>query len=124
MSGMVGKRFGTPARWTVLAVAGLLMGACKDSGLPGKNVPLAQAEQAEWRYAAYEKTAAASKVLSLGDQSFQFTGATEHVPERMLKSVATVEGAAMYSLKSDEAPYDRLFTAAQGGGYSVVMPLR
>jgi hypothetical protein len=115
---------GRTSRWCILAGTALSLAACKDSGLPGKNRPLAEAMQSEWRYPAYENTPAASKVLSLAGQSFQMTGAKEHIPERMLKSVASTDGASVYSLKSDEAPYDRLFKAEADGGYSVILPLR
>ena len=124
MSGIAGNRSGTVTRLCVIAAAGILLGACKDSGLPDKNKPLAEAMEAEWRYPAYEKTPGAGRVLSLEGQSFQMSGSTENVPEKMLKTVATVDGAPVYSLKSDEAPYDRLFTASAEGGYSVVLPVR
>ncbi len=120
MSGLYRNQLHSGARWAVVAIAGLALGACKDSGLPGKNLPLNEGMQAEWRYAAYEKTPAAAKVMTLEGHRWQITGAQETVPTRMLRSVATVNGAEVFSLKWDEAPYDRLYTAGENGRYSVI----
>lgn len=120
MSGMNGKRRSGSALLVAIGGATLLLGACKDSGLPGKNTPLAAQENSEWRYPVYEKTPAEKKVMELAGHTWQITGATEAVPANLLHAVGTVNGTQLFSLKWDEAPYDHLYAAPVNGRYSVV----
>ena len=103
-----------------IAVAALVSSACNEKGLPGKNRPLAEVQNVEWRYPVYEATPAGSKVVELGGRTWQITGASETVPASMLQSVSTVGGQQIYALKSDNAPYDRLYTPAVGGKYTLL----
>ncbi|MEO5511528.1 MAG: hypothetical protein ABIV28_06310 [Longimicrobiales bacterium] len=112
--------FGKSAAWSAAIFTVLALGGCKDSGLPGKNRPLNEAMQSEWRYPAYEQVAGADSVMSLAGHRWQITGEKQTIPSRLLAPVATVNGAEIFSLKSDVAPYDRLYSATTDGKYSVI----
>jgi hypothetical protein len=116
------SRMGTARKLFVIAAATLLVGGCKDSGLPGKNTEHEQAQVAEWRYPVYEALPAGVRVIPFDGHVWQMTGQTQHMPVALLHSVASVNGADLFALKSDSAPYDRLYSGS-AGNYSVVARL-
>src|SRR5688572_15608087 len=99
MSGMGSRR--TFTRCCVIAGAAFALGACKDSGLPNQNIEAAEAVNREFRYPAYETTPAAAKVIPFDNHVWQVTGEKQAMPANMLRSVATVNGADLFALKSD-----------------------
>jgi hypothetical protein len=103
-----------------VACAALVTSACNEKGLPGKNRPFAEAANREWRYPLYEAIPAQSKIYQLADRTWQISGATQWIPMNMLQSVSSFDGAAVYALKSDAAPYDQLYMAGENGRVTVV----
>ena len=110
-------------RLAVLGSAAALLGACKDSGLPGKNLPEAQARTMEFRYAVYQPLPESEALYQVDGRRWQLTGGVETVPENMLQQVGAAGGVSLQALAWDKAPYDRLYTARQDGRLAVVLPI-
>lgn len=108
----------------------LMIGAtgCVDSGLPGKNLPLAEARHREWSYPLYQAAVQPSGLPGL----ISFDGRTwalqaANWPEMGLERALTRDpallqsvpgardGASLGALAWDEAPYDRLFMSTPFG---------
>ena len=109
-----------------LAIAGsaaALLGACKDSGLPGKNLPQTQARTMEYRYAVYQALPESEALYQVDGRRWQVTGGVESMPENMLQQVGAAGGVTLHALSWDKAPYDRLYTARPDGKLAVVVPL-
>ena len=113
------------ARIARLAVLGsvILMGACRDSGLPGKNLPHAQAQAAEWRYPVYQAIEESETLYQVDGRRWQRTGGMESIPQDMLQQVGEGAGVTLHALKWDKAPFDRLYTARLDGKLAVVVPI-
>ena len=60
-------------RLTALGLAVVFAG-CRDSGLPGKNLPHAQARTTEWRYPAYEADPASEALYQLFGRRWHVSG--------------------------------------------------
>lgn len=105
----------------VLLVAGVAAG-CKDSGLPDRNLPKADAERRTYEYPAYQ-AAVEPQVWELAGRRWQAGGPVEAIDSTLLRAVASAGGATIYALEWDEEPYDRLFTPAAGGGWQPVEAL-
>ena len=98
---------------TVLAallLAGLAAG-CRDSGLPDRNLPKADAERRVYDYPAYQ-AAAETPVWEVGGRRWQASGAVQSIDAGVLRPVAGAGGTTLYALQWDEEPYDRLYTPA------------
>jgi hypothetical protein len=97
----------------------LLLAACKDSGLPGRNTPSSQAALQQSRYPVYEAGAATGGAgaggFVLGGQTWVRAGTRETIPLRLLKPVGNAQGAEIYALSWDGAPYTRLYMRAEDG---------
>src|SRR4051794_21708180 len=99
---------------SILAAVVMLAG-CNEWGLPGKNRELSDVTSKEWRYAVYEKSPEMSKPMIVAGHTWQVTGLTEAVPASMLAPASVVQGTQLFSLKTDAAPYDRLYTRRDDG---------
>lgn len=110
------RRFaGVGATFLLLSLAA----GCKDSGLPGKNLPLAAAARNQtWGYPTYEPSPArvvgGERIVTASDRKWLVMEPTERIPADRLREVATVGGTGIYALSWDVAPYDRLY-APEGG---------
>ncbi len=101
-----------------------VLGACSERGLPGKNRPLAAAANATYGYPNYEATPAAAKVITFDNRVWQVTGETRNVPRHLVRSVTSVDGAELFALNSDAAPYGTLYSPSPTGAMSVVARIR
>lgn len=109
-------RAGT-VRWRAVGagLAGLVMMAgCKDSGLPGRNTPVAEAEQTAWSYPAYE--AAGTNAVRIAEQDWMVAGPPIRIPADLLVAVGQDGGHEVFALATDPAPYTRLYLA-EGGAW-------
>jgi hypothetical protein len=95
--GAAARRLGVAA----LVVLGL--GACRDSGLPDRNLPLDEARFREFRYPAYQPLAQSAPVAAAG-RVWIGAASVETVPQRLLTPVATVEGVVLYGLRNQVNP--------------------
>ena len=134
---MRGKRTAATMRRAVLGMAGALtLTACVDSGLPGMNLPLEEAMRVPPPYPLYERAPATQPLAAgIGVAGRAWLGiagaappyglsAGRELPATMLESVGQVEGASIYSLAWDEAPFDRLYARLPSGDWRVFLPLR
>ena len=123
MSGSSHTRGARIVRLAILGSAVALLGACRDSGLPGKNLPQAEARSREFRYAVYQPLAESEALYQVDGRRWQVTGAVETVPDDMLRQVGGAGGLSLQALSWDTAPYDRLYTARPDGKLAVVVPI-
>jgi hypothetical protein len=124
MSGSRRHNLRTVTRFCALLGTVAILGACNERGLPGKNKPLADAANMTYGYPAYETMPASAKVITFDNHEWQVTGETHHVPANLLRSVTSVDGAELFALNSDAAPYGKLYSANPSGSYSVVARIR
>ena len=90
----------------ILCVGGL--SACRDNGLPDRNLPLEEARHREFRYEVYE-AAQVNPPLAMGGRHWIRSLPVETVPSRLLVQVGTAEGTRLFALRGEEAPYSRLY---------------
>lgn len=105
---------------TAVILAAAAMAACKDSGLPGRNTPIDEALNAEWRYPLYQSADAAAGALQLDGQRWVPSQTTVAIPQRLLRPVATSARGQLHALTWDQQPYTRLYLAAPGGEWTPV----
>jgi hypothetical protein len=107
-----------------LIAATAALSACRDSGLPDRNLPLAAAEQRTFGYPTYQPMGQAlTEVWELDGRRWQLSGHIEAIPQGQLRSVANANGTSMYALQWDEAPVDQLYTPVGEGRWRVVLPI-
>lgn len=117
-----GGRVGALALLVLIGATG-----CVDSGLPGKNLPLAEARHREWSYPLYQEAVQPSglpDLISFDGRTWALQamnwpemgleGALTRDPT-LLQAVPTAAGASLEALAWDEAPYDQLFMATPAG---------
>lgn len=112
----------SPAKRTrviAITLAAVGLAACKDSGLPGRNTPIAEAAAAEWRYPLYQPVDAAA-TFELDGQRWIPRHTTLVIPQHMLRPVAATGRGQVHALVWDRQPYTRLFLAAPGGEWTPV----
>jgi hypothetical protein len=92
---------------------------CRDSGLPGRNTPVAEAMRQAGSYPVYEAAEPgldpSAGAFVMGGARWQTTGPPETVPQRLLRPVASTSGIQLYALSWDEPPYSRLYAAGPEG---------
>jgi hypothetical protein len=104
------KRNGAAARSMLVAllcVTGL--SACRDNGLPDRNLPLDAARNREFRYSVYDHTAN-NPPIAMGGRHWMRTLPVETVPGRMLVQVGNADGTLLFARRGEEAPYSRLYS--------------
>jgi hypothetical protein len=95
-------------RALVAAVAVLSLGACRDSGLPDRNLPLQEARHREFRYPAYQPTAGNTPVALAGRQWMRQLP-LETIAQDMMVPVGDADGTMLYAVRGARAPYSRLY---------------
>jgi hypothetical protein len=95
-------------------LCGASLGACRDSGLPGKNLPRQEARNRQSRYPAYQPAPDHSPVVVAGRQ---WLGALpiESIPDRMLVPVGSANGQTLYAQRGRQAPYSRIYSRVSEG---------
>jgi len=103
-----------------LGLAILSVAACTDSGLPGKNLPLDEAESKPMEYSLYD---GASNVpaVRFGDHVWLAAGPTEQIQEHLLARVGDDSGRDVFALVTDPAPHTRLYVR-DGHGFAPLAP--
>jgi hypothetical protein len=97
------------ARRVILAaacVAGLA--ACRDSGLPDRNLPLPEARHRQYSFVAYQPTAN-NPPIALAGRHWLRSLPVETIPAARLVPVGVAEGTQLYALRGARAPYSRLY---------------
>jgi hypothetical protein len=85
--------------------------ACRDSGLPDRNLPLEEARTRPFRYSTYD-AAGDLPAVTVGERQWLAAGAPMHIPDRLLTPLA---GGSVYALATDAEPYTRLFVRSPSG---------
>ncbi|MGH7505536.1 MAG: hypothetical protein ACRELX_07780 [Longimicrobiales bacterium] len=135
MSELAQRRLG---QWSALLSLAALAG-CLDVGLAGRNTPETEAANSEWRYRVYDIGQPANAVteITLGTAAAAEAGAgaqeplhwlssaeTVEIPQELLRPIGAADGATVFALVWDEAPYDRLYTPApRAGAYHPMNPV-
>lgn len=117
---------GGRSAWMVLAAVTLILGACRDSGLPGKNLPLTEAENRPFRYAVYDVAApavAAQSVIQADSARWMIAGGAQPIRPGLLAPVAAEGGAQIFAPTWERAPYDRLWVRVSDGMYKPLQRL-
>jgi hypothetical protein len=101
-------------RVAVVALFGISHPACRDSGLPGKNLPYEQARHREFRYPAYEPADSATPIALAGRY---WVGAlpVESIPDRLLVPVGSAGGQTLFAPRGRQSPYSRLYARVSEG---------
>jgi len=118
MGGQVGRG------WTVIGAVALLAATaagCKDSGLPGRNTPLAVADTAGWTYPAYDM--GATHAIRVWDHDWMVAAPALRIPADLLVEVARDRGRDIFALVTDTEPYSRLYLEEDGTYGPVYAPL-
>jgi len=109
---------------TYLALPALLAAAltlaCRDVGLPDKNLPLDQAEHRTYGYPVYQAFPDSVPVLQVAGHRWQVTAPIETIEGRLLTSVGNASGTPVYALSWDKEPYDRLYTPVGENRWRVI----
>ncbi|MGH7502256.1 MAG: hypothetical protein ACREL7_10920 [Longimicrobiales bacterium] len=88
---------------------------CRDSGLPDRNLPLAEAEHRRFGYELYEPSDAAESALQHEDSEWVVAGPPMNIPASRLVPAGTAGGRAVFTLANDPAPFDRLYVEGDRG---------
>jgi hypothetical protein len=98
-----------PARLGLLALACVAaLTACRDSGLPDKNLPLQEARHRQFSYPAYQPLANNAPVAAAGRHWLR-SAAVETIPVAKLVPVASADGIQLYAVRGARTPYSRLY---------------
>ena len=108
--------------WLMAMVCVTVLSGCRDNGLPNRNLPLAEAQQREFRYQVYEP-GQNSPALAMGGRHWVRSLPVETVPARMLVQVGTVDGTQLFALRGEEAPYSRLYSPVSQNRWSPYLRL-
>jgi hypothetical protein len=100
---------GVTATLAAFATAG-----CRDSGLPDRNLPLADAETRRFSYEVYQPRDEAETVFRHDQADWVVAGEPQRIPASHLVSAGSAEGRALFALVTDAAPYDRLYVETAG----------
>lgn len=94
----------------VLAMTSILgLTACRDSGLPDRNLPLQEARHRQYSFVAYEPTANNPPIAFAGRHWIRSLP-VESIPAARLEAVGSVDGAQLFALRGARTPYSRLYT--------------
>lgn len=96
--------------------------ACKDSGLPDRNLPFQEARNRQFAYPAYQPLANAAPVAAAG-RHWLPSAAVEQIPSNVLVPVATVDGRQLYAVRGAQAPFSRLYAPAGPGRWTPYLRL-
>jgi hypothetical protein len=110
----------------VLAAMTLALGACRDSGLPDRNLPISEAENRPFRYAVYDAAApavAAQSVIQADSARWMIAGGAEPIRAALMTPVAAEGGAQVFAPAWERAPYDRLWIQVGDGMYKPLQRL-
>jgi hypothetical protein len=102
-------RRGAGRVWMAAVAATVGLSACKDSGLPDRNLPLDEARHRESRYPAYQPTADNQPVAHAGRHWIR-TLPVESIPSSLLEPVGGTAGMQLYAVRGSRPPYSRLYT--------------
>ena len=109
----------TGMRPVAVTMAVLALAGCKDSGLPGKNLPLQLAEHKPLPYPVYSYPQGQLQVgaIEVAGRDWLTVQVEERIPDALMVALPTGDGPTVYALAWDDAPYDRLYHQLAAGRY-------
>jgi hypothetical protein len=117
------RRKGAALRvWLVTIACAAALSACRDVGLPDRNLPLEEAQNRELSYQVYEPSAS-RPALAMGGRHWIRSLPVEAVPSHLLVPIGTAGGTTLYALRGAEAPYSRLYSPVAGGRWAPYLRL-
>jgi hypothetical protein len=125
MSGGQRMQWMEAGRATAILVATIAMASCRDLGLQG-NIPLAEAENRQFRYSTYELSddaARGARMLPFEARNWIASAAVEVIPDRLLREVGEAAGTTLYAPVWAETPYVRLYARAEPGRWHPILPV-
>lgn len=97
--------------------------ACRDNGLPDRNLPIAEARHRQYGYPAYEATPGDAPVAA-GGRHYMPSLPIETIPAGVLVPVAGAAGdVPLFVVRGAEAPYSRVYAQAGEGQWRPYLPL-
>jgi hypothetical protein len=85
---------------------------CKDSGLPGRNTPLAVADTIGWTYPAYDM--GTTHAIHVWEHDWMIAAPAIRIPDDLLVAVARDGAREVFALVTDTEPYSRLYLREAG----------
>jgi hypothetical protein len=116
------RRGPVPRAWLVALACVVALSACRDNGLRDRNLPLAEAQHREFRYAVYEPAQDAS-VVAVGGRHWMRSHAVEPIADHVLVPVTGADGAQLYARRGEQAPYSRLYAQVSRGHWAPYLRL-
>lgn len=104
-------RSGMAARLLTALLCVVGLSACRDNGLPDRNLPLDEARNREYGYPVYERATNAAPI-AFGGRHWIRTMPVEEVPSRLLVQVGNAEGTLLFARRGEDAPHSRLYSPA------------
>lgn len=103
------KRRGAALRvWLTAIVCAAGLSACKDNGLPDRNLPLEEAQTREYGYSVYQQSAEIPAV-AMGGRHWLRSETVESIARHVLEPVGSAEGTQLFARRGEQAPYSRLY---------------
>lgn len=103
------KRRGAAMRvWLIATICMTGLSACRDNGLPDRNLPLEEAQTREYGYQVYQPSAA-TPAIAMGGRHWLRSETVESIAGHVLEPVGTAEGTQLFAPRGDQAPYSRLY---------------
>jgi hypothetical protein len=103
------RRRGAALRVCLVAlVSAAAVSACRDNGLPDRNLPLDQAQQRQFGYTVYQPSTD-TPALAMGGRHWIRSLPVETIPAHVLVPVGSADGTQLYARRGEEAPYSRLW---------------
>jgi hypothetical protein len=110
-------------RLVMLAAASVLvLGACRDSGLPDRNLPLPEARHRQYSFVAYQPVADNAPV-ALAGRHWMRSLPVETIPGARLEPVGAVGATQLYAMRGARAPYSRLYAPVAEDRWAPYLPL-
>jgi hypothetical protein len=103
------RRSGAALRvWLVAIACAAGLSACRDNGLPDRNLPYEEARNREYGYPVYEPTTD-TPALAMGGRHWIRSLPVETIPGHVLAPVGTAEGTQLFARRGERPPYSRLY---------------
>jgi hypothetical protein len=94
--------------WLLVLAGTIGLGACTDSGLPDRNLPIEEARHREFSYPAYQPAAGVVPVALAGRHWIRSLP-VETIPRQLMVPVGAADGVTLYAVRGARAPYSRLY---------------
>jgi hypothetical protein len=105
------KGAGAAGRIGVIMLASVLgLSACRDNGLPDRNLPLDDARNRQYSYPGYQPAAESAPVAVAG-RAYIGGAPSVRIPARLLTPVGDAQGTMLYAVSGAKAPYARLYAS-------------